>query len=167
MNIGDICNRELVIADAATNLQEAAVMMRERHVGTLLVADDAPEGAQVVGIVTDRDLVVEAMARGLNTAKTEIGSLETDSLAAVAVDASLDEAVSRMKERGVRRLLVTEDGGRLVGLVSLDDLLDAFAHEMAEFAYAVRAGIERENAERPPLSGAELGALRVAPSLLA
>lgn len=72
MNIADICTRELVMAEKDSSLQQAATLMREHHVGTLVVVDGAPEGRQVVGIVTDRDVVIEAVARGLDVARAGI-----------------------------------------------------------------------------------------------
>jgi predicted transcriptional regulator len=105
----------------------------------------------VVGILTDRDLVIEALARNMDPAQTEVGRFADGKLAAVSSDASLDDAIATMKKHGVRRLLVAGDGGSLFGILSLDDLLDAMAHEMSEMAYAVRGGIAREVAEREPL----------------
>ena len=162
MNIADICTREIVMIDTGASLKEAATLMREQHVGTLLVVDNADGGAQAVGIVTDRDLVIEAMARGLDAVQTTVGRLSEGKLAVVRSSASVDEAITAMKERGVRRLLVANERGELFGLVSLDDLLDALAHEMSELAHAVRGGLEREAAERAPLpAAAEPRAVRI------
>jgi CBS domain-containing protein len=151
MNVGDICTREVVLADRAATLQQAASLMREHHVGLLIITEKSTEGLQITGIVTDRDVVVEAVARGMDVTKTEVGRLESEKLAALPSDAAIDEAINMMKERGVRRLLVSGEGGKLHGVVSLDDVLGALGHEMAELAHAVRKGIDRETAEREPL----------------
>jgi CBS domain-containing protein len=147
MKVADLCTREVVATGRTTSLREAAALMRERHVGSLVVLHES----SVVGIVTDRDLVIEALARGLDVTQTEIGRFADGKLAAVSADASLDDAIAAMKRRGVRRLLVAGEGGSLFGILSLDDLLDAMAHEMSEMAYAVRGGIAREVAEREPI----------------
>lgn len=154
MNIGDICTRDVVVADRANSLQQAAVLMRERHVGALVVTGDVGDGIQVLGVVTDRDLVVEAMARGADAARTEIGQIASPKAAAMPASASVGEAIAKMKELGVRRLLVSSEDGQLCGVVSIDDLLAALGHEMAELAHALRRGIDRESAERKPLAGA-------------
>jgi CBS domain-containing protein len=154
MNVGEICTREVVTADRASTLQQAANLMRERHVGALLVTGGGGEDAQVVGIVTDRDVVIEAVARGLDPTQAEIGRLAEGKLAVVRAGASVDDAIGAMKERGVRRLIVSGSDGQLFGIVSLDDLLAALSHEMAELAYTVRTGIERETAERGKLEAA-------------
>ncbi len=161
MNVADICTREIVMADRQASLEEAATLMREQHVGTLLVVDRSDGATQAVGIVSDRDLVIEAMARGLDAAQTTIGRLAEGKLAVVPSSASLDETIAAMKERGVRRLLVANEQGELFGIVSLDDVLDALAHEMSELAHAVRGGLEREAAERAPLPRAQAGAVRI------
>ena len=147
MNVGQICTREVVTIDRASTLQQAANLMRERHVGALLVTGDS----HVAGIVTDRDIVLEAVARGLDVTQAEIGRLAEGKLAVVRAGASLDEAISAMKERAVRRLVVSTDDGQLFGIVSLDDVLAALSHEMGELARAVAGGIERETVERGKL----------------
>lgn len=162
MNVADICTREVVFADRGDSLQQAASLMREHHVGTLLVTSGAADGLQVVGIVTDRDVVVEAVARGLDVTQTDVGRFADGKLAAVPAGAGVDQAISLMKERGVRRLLVSGEGGQVFGVVSLDDVLGAVAHEMAELAAAVRKGVEREAQERAPLvSAPQLRAVRI------
>ena len=161
MNVADICTREIVMADTRASLKEAAVLMREQHVGTLLVVSSSDGGMQAVGIVTDRDLVIEAMARGLDAAQTSVGRLAEGKLAVVPESANVDEAIAAMKQRGVRRLLVANQRGDLCGIVSLDDLLDAMAHEMSELAHAVRGGLERETKERAPLAAAPPSAVRI------
>jgi CBS domain-containing protein len=161
MNIGEICTQEVVMADRATSLQQAAALMRQYHVGALVVTAGSADAVQAVGMVTDRDLVIEALARGLDPKETEIGRLTDSKLAALPADATLDEAIVAMKKQGVRRLLVSGDGGHLCGIVSLDDLLDALAHEMSEVAHAVRSGIERETAERPALPSMDVRAVRI------
>jgi CBS domain-containing protein len=155
MNIADICTRELVMADKGASLQQAATLMREHHVGTLVVVASTADGVEAVGIVTDRDVVIEAVARGLDARETPIGRLAEGKLAVVPGSASVEEAIAAMKKRGVRRLIVANEGGQIAGIVSLDDLLNALAHDMAELARVGRAGIEREAAERAPLPPAQ------------
>ena len=151
MTIGEICTREVVTADQACSLQEAAALMRERHVGTLVVTEATDEGVRVAGIVTDRDMVIEAMARGLDASRTELGRLANTRLATLPADEPIDEALAVMKEQGVRRLLVSDEHDQLYGIVSLDDIVGALADEMSDMASAVRTEVWREAAERDPL----------------
>jgi predicted transcriptional regulator len=126
--------------------------MRTRHVGALVVTASEGERPNVVGIVTDRDLAIEILARNLAGADVKVGHLSSRHLAAVRGSASIAEAVTVMQQAGVRRLLVTEDDGQVAGLVSSDDLLDAIAGELSGLASALRAGIARESAERKAIS---------------
>ena len=146
MNIEGMCAHSIVTADRSRTLQECAALMGENHVGSVLVTEEAPGGPQAVGIVTDRDLVVEAMARGLAPAQASIGQITARRLVTVPSTASIDEAIQVMKREGVRRLLVAAPDRRLVGIISMDNLLDALAGEIAGIAQAIRSGFTREAA---------------------
>ena len=146
MNIEGMCTHSTVTADRSRTLQECAALMGENHVGSVLVTEETPGGPQAVGIVTDRDLVVEAMARGVAPGQASIGQITARRLVTVPSSASIDEAIQVMKSEGVRRLLVATPDRRLVGIVSMDDLLDALAGEMAGIAQAIRSGFAREAA---------------------
>jgi CBS domain-containing protein len=157
MNIGSICKRHLVTIDAAAPLQQAAQRMREHHVGALVVT----AGDQVAGILTDRDLAIEVLARGLDAAHQNAGSLARSPLVAAREDESLDGAVARMQAAGVRRLVVQDAQGHLVGLVSFDDLLPACIAPLARLADTIRQGLEHEAAQRGALAAPPRPVLRV------
>ena len=146
MNIEGMCTHSTVTADRSRTLQECAALMGENHVGSVLVTEETPGGPQAVGIVTDRDLVVEAMARGVAPGQASIGQITARRLVTVPSSASIDEAIQVMKSEGVRRLLVATPDRRLVGIISMDDLLDALAGEMAGIVQAIRGGFVREAA---------------------
>ena len=146
MNIEGMCAHSIVTADRSRTLQECAALMGENHVGTVLVTEETPGGPQAVSIVTDRDLVVEAMARGVAPGQASIGQITARRLVTVPSTASIDEAIQVMKSEGVRRLLVAAPDRRLVGIISMDDLLDALAGEMGGIAQAIRSGFTREAA---------------------
>ncbi len=148
MKVGDICTREIVATDHGTTLEQAAALMREYHVGALLVTQETPSGPMAAGVVTDRDLVILAMARGIAPQQAVVGQLASGRLVTVPAEASVDDAIDVMQKAGVRRLLVTAGDGRLQGIVSLDDLLEALAEQVAGLARAVRGGIARETATR-------------------
>jgi len=150
MNIGSICQRRLVTIDSGSSLAQAAALMRERHVGALVVTTGTAEGPRVDGVVTDRDLVVSALAEGLDAASVDIGDLASERLVSVNELDDLSDAVAAMQASGVRRLLVTDDEEQLTGIVSLDDLLAAYATEIDGLAKVIRSGIEREAADAEP-----------------
>jgi len=156
MNVGYICKRGIVTVDISGTLDEAARLMREHHVGALVVTADTPEGPRVHGVITDRDLVIDVLARGLDAADVEIGELVSQRIVSVSAEDDVSSAISAMRKAGVRRLLVTNGEQRLIGIVSFDDLLEACASEIDGLANVIRSGIERETAHTstvpPPLS---------------
>lgn len=151
MKIADICTTEVVFIDHEENLQVAAQRMREGHVGMLVVTGHAEGGIGVMGIVTDRDIAIEAVAQGVDARSTGIGRITSPGVATVSVDAGISAAIELMKECGVRRLLVASEDGHVRGIVSSDDLLAALGREVAGLAHALRKGIDRETLERKPV----------------
>jgi CBS domain-containing protein len=144
MNIGSICTRDAITVDQDTTLHEAARRMREEHVGALVVTGLGAEGPAVVGVVTDRDLAIEVLARGRDGASVSVSALVSGRLVAVPAAASLSDAVAAMEEQGVRRLLVTGAEHELIGVLSIDDLIEAWADDMARLARALRRASECE-----------------------
>lgn len=130
MDVGEICTREVVIATRNTTVVEAARLMREYHVGDLVVVDES-EGRRVpVGIVTDRDIVVGVLALGLDPAVLTVGDIMGSHLVTAAEDDDVYETLQIMRTRGVRRVPVVNTAGALVGIVVLDDILEIFAEEL-------------------------------------
>jgi CBS domain-containing protein len=152
MDIASLCRRQLVTVEASASVREAAVLMREQHVGALVVVSLEGERPRVVGVVTDRDLAVEVIARGASPADLQIGQLVARAPAAVPGSATVQESVAAMEKAGVRRLLVVDAEGGVTGLVSADDLVSAMAAELGGLARALRSGIARESAERGPIA---------------
>jgi CBS domain-containing protein len=160
MNISDLCTRELVAVPANASVRAAAEAMRANHVGALAVTDPHQPG-QVVGILTDRDLVLDLLAEGRSPEAQPIGALCTTELLSVPGAAGVREAIDRMRRHGVRRLFVTGADGAILGLISVDDLLQAVARELGGLAGTVRINIEHEaapDAQRvhPPRDRGEL-----------
>lgn len=147
--VGDVCSRDVAVAWRATTLVEAARVMRERHVGCLVVVDETAAGRMVAGMLTDRDIVTAVVARDLAPGTLRVGDVMTDSVATIDETQSLHEAIARMKRRRVRRLPVTDGRGALVGLVSHDDLVARLAGELGALADALSEQRRRETVVRP------------------
>ena len=152
MNIAAICRKDIVMVDEQASLCQAANLMREHHVGALVVTASDGQAPRAVGIVTDRDLAIEVFARNVVGSDVKAGDIASRRLAAVASNAGISDAVAEMQRAGVRRLLVTEDSGEVAGIVSSDDLLEALAAELGALGGALRNGIARESAERPAMA---------------
>lgn len=103
--------------EASATLKEAAEIMANENIGNVLVV----ENDEVQGIVTDRDIVVRAVAKGENPEDCSVREVATTDVTVLSPDDSIDDAVKKMEEKDVRRLPVVEDG-KPVGIVSLGDL---------------------------------------------
>lgn len=149
MDISSLCKREIVSVRANASIREAAEAMRCNHVGALVVTDPEEPG-RAVGFVTDRNLVVDILATGLPVEGQTIGAPCSTNLVGIPATATVQEAVQAMQRAGVRRLLVVQPGGTLVGLVSADDLFEEIAGELEVLAGALRSSISRETVRTRP-----------------
>jgi CBS domain-containing protein len=136
MKTGEVCNRTVVVVGRETLLSEAAKLMREHHVGSLVVARNT-YGRKPVGIVTDRDMVVEVLAADVDYRTVTVGEIMGDKLViAKEEDDSLD-TLKRMRASGVRRIPVVTEKGDLAGIVTVDDLLEIVAEELEDIVHAI------------------------------
>jgi CBS domain-containing protein len=111
--------------------------MREAHVGDVVVVDQ-PNGKKIaVGIVTDRDLVIEVMAKERDPAQVTARELMGKELVTVGEGNDVYETAELMRDRGVRRTPVVDDQGALVGIVTLDDLLKIIGEQLALLARVI------------------------------
>jgi CBS domain-containing protein len=117
-SVADVMTRRVVYLPGETTLDEAAQAMRDQGIGDVVVT----QGPTMAGMVTDRDIVVRAIAENLPVKTTTLESIATREMIMVEQSATVDEAVQAMRERGVRRLLVCDADRKLVGIVSLSDL---------------------------------------------
>lgn len=148
MAVGEICNREVVIAEKMLSVVDAAQLMRRHHVGDLVVVEEKDGRKHPVGIVTDRDIVVEVVAAGVNPDTLKVGDIMGPEVATVRESEGLFEALRYMRGKGVRRMPVVDREGGLVGILTLDDLLGLLAEEMTELAKLVSHERQREATAR-------------------
>jgi CBS domain-containing protein len=148
MPIGEICSRNVVCARRDTTVKAAAQLMREYHVGTVVVVEESGEKRIPTGIVTDRDIAVAVVALGLDPMVIQIGDITPGDLVTVREDWDLSEVVELMQIRSLRRLVVIDAQGYLVGIVAADDVLSVLAEEMTELASMVSGEHRREAALR-------------------
>ncbi len=150
MPVGEICNREVVVAERTTTIVEAARLMRRYHVGDLVVVDEVQGRRVPVGMVTDRDLVVDVIAREQPFASCTVSAVMSATVVCVPETAGVIEAIQLMRSHGVRRVPVVDAGGALVGILAADDLLDLLAEELSALARIAPRGQEREVRSRLP-----------------
>ncbi len=148
MAIGEICNREVVIVPRGCTILEAAQLMRQHHVGDLVVVEERGRIRVPVGIVTDRDLVVEIMAPAIDQTVITVGDIMTAELVSVRENTGVSETIEYMRAKAVRRVPVVGENGGLVGIVALDDLLELLAEELLALAKLVRNEQKKEKTSR-------------------
>ena len=149
MTIGEICTRVTVFTTRDTTVADAAKLMRQHHVGSLVVVEDINGSKRVpVGIVTDRDAVVEVMATGLDPNTITVGDIMVQDLVTARESEGVLETMQIMRYKGVRRLPIVGKSGELIGIVSIDDLLEVLAEELSELAKIIAREQARETASR-------------------
>jgi CBS domain-containing protein len=116
--VADVMTRRVVYLPEGTMLDEAAQAMRDQSIGDVVVT----HGPTMVGLVTDRDIVVRAIAENLPPKTTTLGAITSHEVLMIEQSATVDEAVQAMRERGVRRLLVCDADRKVVGIISLSDI---------------------------------------------
>lgn len=144
MDIGAICNRVVVFATEDMSLKEAAQLMRDQHVGSLVVVREAAAGRVVVGMLTDRDIVIVAMARDFDPQTLRVADIMSTELITARPEDAISDVLAAMRRHGVRRVPVTGDDDVLIGIVTLDDLLEIMAEEMQGFVQAIISEQKRE-----------------------
>lgn len=149
MSVGDVCNREVVVVDPSESISEAVRLMRELHVGALVVTEQRGAEKVPLGIVTDRDVVVEIMAAAVDPGAVTVADVMNPELVTVAEGADLFDAIETMRSHGVRRLPVVDGRGGLVGVLTVDDLIDLLAEALSGLA-ALIVREQREESKRRP-----------------
>jgi len=144
MYISEICTRDVVTCGRGAGVQELAQLMRDRHVGDVVVVDRGEAGAMPVGIVTDRDLVVRVLAKGLDIAAVTAGDLMGEPLTTAFDSEGVYDAIWRMRSHGTRRLPVVDARGALLGVVTMDDIASHLAAELADMVRIVPSQGRRE-----------------------
>lgn len=144
MSIGYYCNREVIVTGPNTSALEASRLMREHHVGTLVVVEKRGEDVLPKGIVTDRDLVLEIMAPNLNPEMVQVSDFMSLTLHTVKEEDHVADVVRTMRSHSIRRIPVVNGQGHLEGIVSMDDLIVLIAEEMDGMAKLIVQERDRE-----------------------
>ena len=131
--LNEVINKNVVTISPSSPLSEAAYMMMNEDVGALVVIDGE---SMPVGIITDRDLVVSAMAERQNPDEVTVEEVMTKELIMIDEDADIFEMLRILSENSIRRLPVTR-GTKLKGIVSVDDLIVIVATELVNLAMAL------------------------------
>ncbi len=150
-DIGRLCQRKVISIEPDQDITTAARLMREEHVGCLIVTESGGDAGprRVVGVLTDRDIVVSVVAREVEPRSLKVGDVMTRNPLLVAEDGSLDATLSFMRDAGVRRVPVVGQHGELVGVLALDDVLERMAQQLTNIAGSIRSEQRTERLMRP------------------
>jgi len=149
MLVGEYCTREVVVAEGSTEVMEVAHLMRTEHVGTVIIVDGKGGVNKPVGIITDRDLVVEVMASDADPQTLTAADLCAADLLVAKQDDDLMTTLDRMRASGVRRIPVVDEGNALQGLLAVDDLLSVVGEIMGNLTQLVAREVSMEVRKRP------------------
>jgi CBS domain-containing protein len=148
MLVGEVCSREVVVIDSQASILEAARLMREHHVGDLVVVEDR-QGARIpVGLLSDRDIVLEVLAEEVTLDAVNVGDVMSGELLTCCESDDVPGTIKRMKARGVRRAPVVDDGGNLAGILTVDDLIELIAEELTDLVGLVTSEMHHERERR-------------------
>ncbi len=148
MKIGEICNRSVITISKDASILEAAREMRKHHIGDVVVTERTDGAEMPVGIMTDRDIVIELLAEEVELGTVDVGDVMSTTLVTAPHDADLFETLRFMGIKGVRRIPVLDDEGRLYGILSVDDILSVLTKELSFIAEISERQIERERSSR-------------------
>ena len=148
MSAGEYCNREVIVVERSEPVREAVRLMREHHVGSVVVVEKRGDQATPIGILTDRDIVIEVLAEDVDPAEVNIGDIMTAEPVAVQQSTTLLESLEVMRQRGVRRLLVVDDKGYLLGVLAVDDILELLGEQIGAVVALIGAEQNHERQRR-------------------
>ncbi len=148
MTIGELCNREVVVVNKGENALEAAKLMRQYHVGDVVVVEDKDDRKVPAGILTDRDIAIELVAEQVDPESVTVEDVMSDQLLTVNESDELLDTMEQMRDKGVRRAPVVGKDGELVGILTLDDMLDILAEALKDLVLLTGREQRRERETR-------------------
>ncbi len=148
MKAGEFCNREVAFIEKSASVAEAAMVMREQHVGSVVVVDEANGVTGPIGMLTDRDIVIEFVTQGVAPEDVEAGDAVGPELVTVNEETALYETIELMLRHGVRRVPVVDSDGALVGLFASDDALELLTEQLQHLTSLVSKQRRQESKRR-------------------
>jgi len=148
MNAGKLCKRDVITTQRGTSIRDAARLMRKHHVGSLVVTEEKAGITEPVGILTDRDIVMEVIAADIGLNEVTVDDIMSYALLKVCESDSILETAQRMRARGVRRVPVINNKCELVGILALDDILELLSEELSMLTKLTSREAEQEQTKR-------------------
>lgn len=149
MTVGSLCNRNVATIHADAGIVDAALQMRESHVGDLVVTETRSGRECPIGIVTDRDIVIEVVAAKAAPDSLKVADIMSRDVVTVHEDNGVEFALREMRRKGMRRLPVVDGKRALIGILTVDDVLEHIARLTGYIADAIRIEEFTEAKSRP------------------
>ena len=149
MFVGEVCNREVVTIDAGASMMEVIGLMRKHHVGDVVVVDESGGRTVPKGIITDRDIVIELLAIEIALDSVSVGDAMSYELMTAREEDGIFETLTRMRDKGIRRMPVVNSEGALKGILTVDDLVELFAEQLSDVVKLICHQQQRERTKRP------------------
>lgn len=150
MYVGEACSKSVAVADRTTSVAAAARHMRDYHVGSVVIAEPDGESGEVrpLGIITDRDLVMDVLAAGLPADRVTLGDIMDEGLLTAEETDDLFETLERMRDSGIRRMPVIDGAGQLSGILAVDDVLEHLVAALGQIPQLIRREQQTEAVRR-------------------
>ncbi len=144
MFVGEMCNRQVVICRPDDSIQNAAELMRDNHVGDVIVVEHKEGKHFPIGILTDRDIVIEVLAQGVNLNDIAVKDVMSSKLIRVKEDDYIIETIEQMRDKGIRRVPVVNRDGSLEGILAVDDTIELVAELLSNLVRLFKREFNRE-----------------------
>ena len=144
MSAGEYCNRDVVVVEKTESVREAINLMRSNHVGDVVVVEMRENASIPLGILTDRDIVMEILAEDVDLESVNVGDVMSDQLVTITEETKLLDVIKLMRMKGVRRLPVVNKQGELQGILSVDDILELIVEQLSDIVGIVSNEITNE-----------------------
>jgi CBS domain-containing protein len=152
MIVGEICKRLAVSINSNLDVVEAAKLMREKHVGFLVVLSEGDETRKPIGVLTDRDIVLQVTARDVGAREVTVEDVMTRQPLIAREGDTLREVLQAMRLAGIRRVPVVDVRGSLTGIIAIDDAVDVMSSLLSDIAYAIKNEQSQEWRVRPEVA---------------
>lgn len=144
MPLKDICKHNVVCIGPDATILDAALLMKEKHVGELVVVKHPERPKDPIGIVTDRDLVMKVIAEKLPPEDTKVRDVMFPEPRVARDTDGMLEATEKMESSGIRRLPIVDAAGNLKGILSIDDLYELLTTELGNLSRISARQVSKE-----------------------
>jgi CBS domain-containing protein len=148
MSAGEYCNRDVVVVDRTESVRKAIDLMRKHHVGDVIIVDKRNGTSKPLGILTDRDIVLEILAEDVDLEAVNVGDVMSYELQTVDEHTPLLDAIKVMRTKGIRRLPVVDSQESLVGILAVDDVLELISEQLSDLVGLISRQQAKESALR-------------------